>query len=170
MPKAMLAYCVCLAYLHAKSLSLSLSLFQHPSVSPPPLPPLRLPPGLMSGPGSSSQQTTVEELLAFIEGDEADGGSGGVGGVSAVEPSPASSGPSGKPTGKKGKKKSKKPVRQGKKLVKPVQFIHLISENYSSLEVCPVTKATRFPVTQSIRMVSTLRVFLTSVNPSPVVL
>ena len=77
-------------------------------------------------------QTSVEELLAFIEGDEADGGSGGGGGVIVVDSGPASSGGGGgggggKSAGKKGKKKSKKPVSR-EILVKHAHFnltIHL---------------------------------------------
>ena len=61
-----------------------------------------------SGP-NASQQTSVEELLAFIEGDEGDGG----GGVTAVESGPVTGAPTGgKSVGKRGKKKVKKPVSQ----------------------------------------------------------
>ena len=76
-----------------------------------------LPPGLLGYSGSgplANQQTSVEELLAFIEGDEGEGsGSGHVGGVNLLEAGPASIGGGGKSTGKKGKKKTKKPVSYG---------------------------------------------------------
>jgi hypothetical protein len=74
-----------------------------------------------SGP-NSNQPASVEEFLAFIEGDEAEGGGGGgrgvsgqMGGISLLEAGPApisttSGGGGAKSTGKKGKRKPKKPV------------------------------------------------------------
>ena len=72
----------------------------------------------LSGCANANQQTSVEELLAFIEGDEGEGGgSGQVGGVNSLEAGPASIGSAGggggKSAGKKGKKKAKKPVSCG---------------------------------------------------------
>ena len=63
--------------------------------------------GLSGSAHHPSQQTSVEELLAFIEGDEGEGGNGQGGGVNAVDLSGG-----GKSAGKKGKKKPKKPVSQ----------------------------------------------------------
>ena len=77
------------------------------------------PSGFLTGSGpNANQQTSVEELLAFIEGEEGgEGGSGQGGGVNSMEAGPVSGGPSssgagggGKAASKKGKKKSKKPV------------------------------------------------------------
>ena len=61
--------------------------------------------GLSGSAHPASQQTSVEELLAFIEGEEGDGGCGQGGGDNAVDVPGGS-----KSTGKKGKKKPKKPV------------------------------------------------------------
>ena len=69
--------------------------------------PSPLPTGMMglSGFGpNASQQTSVEELLAFIEGE------GGSGTVTPAESVPSAVGGGGKTASKKGKKKTKKPV------------------------------------------------------------